>query len=91
MAWFLVQTVYDQGKYAEVRPRHREYLAKLAAEGTVAVAGPFADDSGGVFLIQAEDADSLQAVLDADPYVVEGALESFTVREFKPTLGAWVQ
>ncbi|MDQ0378454.1 YciI family protein [Amycolatopsis thermophila] len=91
MAWFLVQTVYNQEKYAAVRPRHREYLAKLAADGTLAVAGPFADDSGGAFLIQAADADALQEILDADPYVVEGALESFTVREFNPTLGAWVQ
>ncbi|GAB3585958.1 YciI family protein [Amycolatopsis endophytica] len=91
MAWFLVQTVYDQEKYGAVRPRHREYLSKLASDGTVAVAGPFADDTGGAILIQAEDADALQAILDADPYVVEGALDGFTVREFKPALGAWVQ
>jgi uncharacterized protein YciI len=69
MAWFLVQTVYNQEKYGAVRPRHREYLSKLTAE----------------------DTDALQVLLDADPYVVEGALDGFTVREFKPTLGAWVQ
>jgi len=91
MAWFLVQTVYNREKFAEVRPRHREYLQKLSAEGTVAVAGPFADDSGGTILVQAENTDALQRILDADPYVAEGALESFTVREFKPALGAWVQ
>ncbi|NIH86514.1 YciI family protein [Amycolatopsis granulosa] len=91
MAWFLVQTVYDQGKYAEVRPRHREYLKKLADKGTVAVAGPFTDDTGGAYLMQAANADTLQELLDADPYIAEGALESYTVREINPTLGAWLQ
>lgn len=90
MAWFLVETRYHQDKYGAVRPRHREYLAKLAEDGTVAVAGPFADDSGGVTLIQAEDSEALQTVLDADPYHLEGALESRTVREYKPVLGSWL-
>jgi uncharacterized protein YciI len=91
MAWFLVETRYRQDKVGDVRPRHREYLAKLAEDGSVAVAGPLGDDSGGVMLIQAEDAAALQAVLDTDPYHLEGALESRTVREYKPVLGAWVQ
>jgi len=91
MAWFLVQTVYNQEKYAEVRPRHREFLQKLAADGVVGVGGPFGDDSGGAMLIQAEDEAALRKVLDTDPYIVEGALTDFTVQEFKPVLGSWVQ
>lgn len=91
MAWFLVETRYRQDRYGAVRPRHREYLAELAKAGTVAVAGPLGDGSGGVILIQAEDADALQPVLDADPYHLEDALEERTVREFNPVLGAWVK
>lgn len=90
MAWFVVETRYRKDKYGAVRPRHREYLAKLAEDGTVAVAGPFGDDSGAVILIQAEDREALQTVLDEDPYHLEDALESRTAREFTPTMGAWL-
>jgi uncharacterized protein YciI len=90
MAWFFVEIRYVQEKYAEVRPRHREFLAKLAAAGTVAVAGPLADGSGGVTLYQAEDEAALQEIIDQDPYHLEGAIAERTVRGFKPTIGAWV-
>jgi hypothetical protein len=91
MAWFLVEVRYVPDKYGEVRPRHREYLKKLTADGTVAVAGPLGDDSGGVTLMRADDAEALQKIIDTDPYYLEGAIAERTVREFKPVLGAWVQ
>ncbi|GAA5163640.1 MULTISPECIES: YciI family protein [Amycolatopsis] len=90
MAWFLVETRYVQEKFRDVRPRHREYLGQLADQGVVAVAGPFADESGGVFLVRADDEEAVTKLLDADPYSLEGALEERRVREFKPVLGAWV-
>jgi uncharacterized protein len=91
MTWFLVESRYVQDKYGEVRPRHREYLQKLAEEGVCALAGPFGDESGGVIVYQAEDAEALQKIIDADPYHLEGAIAERIVREFKPVLGAWVQ
>ncbi|GAB2978462.1 YciI family protein [Amycolatopsis acidiphila] len=91
MTWFLVETRYVPEKYGEVRPRHREYLRELAENGTVAVAGPLGDDSGGVILMQAEDESALEKILDADPYHLEGALAQRTVREYKPVMGTWVK
>lgn len=90
MTWFLVETRYVPEKYGEVRPRHREWLGGLAEAGTVAVAGPLGDDSGGVLVIQGEDRDAVEQLLDADPYHLEGALAQRTVREYKPVMGAWV-
>ncbi|SFA76386.1 hypothetical protein SAMN05216266_101289 [Amycolatopsis marina] len=90
MAWFVVEIRYVQDKFAEVRPRHRDYLEDLAEQGVIAVAGPLADGTGGMFLCQAEDREALQAVIDADPYHIEGAIEERTVREFTPLIGAWV-
>jgi uncharacterized protein len=90
MAWFLVEVRYVQDRFAQVRPAHREFLKKLADEGVVAVAGPIGDDEGGLSLYQAENAEALQKIIDADPYYVEGAIEERTVREFKPVIGAWV-
>ena len=90
MAWYLVEIRYVQEKLAEVRPRHREFLNRLVAAGTVAIAGPFADNTGGVVLYQAADAESLQELLDQDPYAIEGVIAERTVREFNPVLGAWL-
>jgi uncharacterized protein YciI len=90
MAWFLVETRYEPEKYGAVRPRHREYLRKLADDGTVAVAGPLGDGTGGVILMQADDLEALSKIIDADPYHLEGALAERTVREYTPVLGAWV-
>jgi len=90
MAWFLVEIRYIPEKFAAARPAHRQFLRKLADEGTVAVAGPIGDDEGGLALYQAEDEQALQQIIDADPYHLEGAIAERTVRPFNPVIGAWV-
>ena len=90
MAWYLVEIRYVQEKLEEVRPRHREFLAQLVSEGILAIAGPLADNTGGVMLYQAADRDSLQSLLDRDPYATEGVIAERTVREYKPVLGSWL-
>lgn len=90
MAWFLVEIRYVQEKLDAVRPKHREFLAKLADEGVVAVAGPLGDNTGGITLYQADDEAALKEIIDLDPYFLEGVIAERTVREFKPVIGAWV-
>jgi uncharacterized protein YciI len=90
MAWYLVEITYVQEKMPEVRPRHREFLRNLAAEGRVAVAGPLGDGTGGITLYQADDEAHLQETIGKDPYYLEGVVAERTIREFKPVIGAWV-
>ncbi|WP_033290023.1 YciI family protein [Amycolatopsis jejuensis] len=90
MAWYLVEIRYVQEKLADVRPRHRAYISDHAAQGNVAVAGPLADDTGGLVLWQADDEAALTKLIDNDPYYLEGVVAERSVREFRPTLGAWV-
>ncbi|WP_026455512.1 YciI family protein [Saccharomonospora iraqiensis] len=90
MPWFVVEQRYVPEKYADVRPRHREYLSTLAEQGVVALAGPLDGDTGGMALYQATDREHLQNIIDADPYYVEGAVAERTVRDFKPVLGSWL-
>ncbi|HEV7976741.1 YciI family protein [Amycolatopsis sp.] len=90
MAWFLVEIRYVQEKYGAVRPAHREFLQKHADAGTVLVAGPLTDETGGVTLYQAEDEAALYEIINQDPYHLEGAVAERTVRGFKPTIGSWV-
>ncbi|WP_370945614.1 YciI family protein [Amycolatopsis sp. cg5] len=90
MAWFFVEIRYVQEKFGEVRPRHREFLTKLADDGVVAVAGPLTDGTGGVTLYQAEDETALLDIINQDPYYLEGAVAERTIRGFNPVIGAWV-
>ncbi|MBN9746297.1 MULTISPECIES: YciI family protein [Amycolatopsis] len=90
MAWYLVEIRYVQEKLADVRPRHRDYLKEHVEAGRVAVAGPLADNSGGLVLWQAEDEAALAELIDNDPYALEGVVAERSVREFKPLLGDWV-
>ncbi|HUQ57696.1 YciI family protein [Lentzea sp.] len=90
MAWFLVEITYVQEKLQEVRPRHREFLGALAAQGRVAVAGPLGDGTGGITLYQADDEAHLAETIAQDPYYLEGVIAERTIREFKPVIGAWV-
>lgn len=90
MSWYIVENRYVLEKFREVRPRHRDYLLALAEQGRVAVAGPMADNTGGLALFRADDLDDLHKMIDADPYYTEGAVAERTVREFIPVLGSWV-
>ncbi|MFE6617344.1 YciI family protein [Amycolatopsis sp. NPDC057786] len=90
MAWFLVEITYVQEKLADVRPRHREFLSRLADQGVVALGGPLGDGSGGISMYQAADEAALMEIIDQDPYHLEGVVAKRTVREFKPVIGSWI-
>lgn len=90
MALFAVELVYGDDREARlaVRPKHREYLRGLAADGIVRVAGPWADDTGALIVYQVADQDELRDVLAADPYTAAQVVASTTIREWNPVTGA---
>jgi uncharacterized protein YciI len=92
MAWYTVDTTYiqDAGKLGEVRPVHRDYLRTLVAGGSVLVAGPWADDTGGFVIYQVDDRDHLDRLLADDPYTTEGVAAGRVIKEWKISLGAWL-
>ena len=51
---------------------HGRHMLKLYAQGSMKIAGPFGDDSGGAALIEAPDDNSARALIDADPGVTSG-------------------
>lgn len=63
-----IVTFGDEAARLEVRPRHREYLQGLLAEGKLHVSGPWADDSGALIIYEADDEAEARALLAADPY-----------------------
>jgi uncharacterized protein YciI len=75
--------VSDEGTVSRIRPRHREYMGQLLAEGKLVAGGPFMDGSGALFIYEADSLDAAAAMVSADPYLTEGAFASYEVRPWK--------
>ncbi len=92
MAWYTVDTTYvdDREKLLQVRPTHRAYLAGLVEQGSVLVAGPWADDTGGFVVYQVTDRAQLDQLLADDPYTLEGVSAGRAIKEWRITMGAWL-
>ncbi len=89
MALYALEYRYtDPGIRARVRPQHLAYLRSLLEDGTLVMAGPWADGSGALVLFHAEDDDQASSIVDADPYTVEGATTDRRLREWTVVLPA---
>jgi uncharacterized protein len=85
--FILTYGYHDTPQRAERRPEHLEHLAKLKADGSLVLAGPLADLSGGVIVLAAADAAAAQALVDEDPYTRHDVTKDRELREWKITVG----
>ncbi len=65
-----------------VVPQHQQYLADLREQGRNEMSGPFGDQSGGAYLLRAEDLAEAQAIARRDPAHVSGGWD-VTVHEWQ--------
>ena len=94
MRFFILD--YRRGpNWREGAPLHRQelhghlrHLARLHAEGTLVMAGPFRDSAGGLAIVQTESVADAEAMGAADPGVTLGVLV-VSVSEWRPI--AWDQ
>lgn len=70
-------------KRPQYRPAHLEHLRPLAAAGRVVLAGPFADGSGSLIIVEAESRAAVWEMVERDPYVVHGVFDRVEVRPFR--------
>jgi uncharacterized protein YciI len=61
---------------------HMAFLDALRGNGTVERSGPFADSSGGAYLLRAADAAAAQAIVQSDPAHTSGGWD-ITVHEWQ--------
>jgi uncharacterized protein len=79
----------DDERRLAARPAHRERLAGLRAEGRLAVAGPWADDSGAL-LVFTTDERGVREIIDADPYYRTPGVRVVALRPWTPIVGGVV-
>ena len=59
---------------------HREYLRQFLENEQLRAAGPFADDEGALWVLEAETAEAAEEIVKGDPYVEAGAIVSWKIR-----------
>ncbi len=67
MKRFLVTVMRNPGFDAGLIPAHAAFLEDLRKRECLEMAGPFADASGGAYLLLAEDMPAAEATAFADP------------------------
>ncbi|MBU2664468.1 hypothetical protein KOI35_13275 [Actinoplanes bogorensis] len=68
------------------RPAHRAVLTALHEDGRLRMAGPFADDSGALIVLDVAGRDELDALLAADPYFATPGVTVVRTQEWAPFL-----
>jgi len=72
----------DKSRLATVRPAHWEYDRTLESAGKLALAGPFANDEGGLFVYNAVRREEAISYLKQDPFAVEGVFADYELLEW---------
>ena len=71
------------------RPAHFEHARAAQARGELVLGGPFADPSdGAVLLFTGEERTVADGFAQADPYVRNGVVTAWRVREWTTVVGA---
>jgi uncharacterized protein YciI len=89
MSLFLLEYRYaDMDARARARTEHLDYMNGLQAEGTVVMAGPLADSSGAVVLLDVADEAAVQDVIAGDPYTRDHASADHRIRAWNVIIPA---
>lgn len=75
--------VSDLSHVERVAPAHRSYVRTIRTNGKLIMAGPFAGDSGALFIYRAHSKDEALALVLEDPYHAEGVFETYALSEWR--------
>jgi uncharacterized protein YciI len=84
--WIVELAFTDEPERLAARPAHRALLTKLHEAGVVRMAGPLADDSGAVIVLDLPDGAAVDDLLAADPYFTTPGVTVRHTRRWEPFL-----
>jgi len=86
--WIVELAFGDNPDRLAARPAHRELLAAQHAAGSVRMAGPFADDSGALLVLDLPDRKAVDDFLAEDPYYTTPGVIIRAIREWTTVVGS---
>ena len=81
----------DKEKVKVLHQAHREYLRKFLENGQLIAAGPFADDAGALWVLDAETAEQADQIVKDDPYTAAGVIVSWKIRHIAYWSAQWAK
>jgi uncharacterized protein YciI len=72
----------DKSKLEAARPAHWAYDQALEGADKLALAGPFANDEGGLFVYNAPDRDEAMSYVEQDPFSLDGVYADYELLEW---------
>ena len=84
--WIVEVEFTDAVERLDARPAHRKLLTELHESGVVRMAGPLADDTGAVIVVNLPDRESVARFLADDPYFTTPGVTVAQVRQWLPFL-----
>jgi uncharacterized protein len=84
--WIVELAFGDNPDRLEARPAHRKLLVEQHAAGAVKMAGPFADDSGALLVLDLPDQQAVDDFLAGDPYYTTPGVIIRVIREWTPVV-----
>ena len=76
----IIEYAPDAERVQSLHPAHRDYLRRFLENGQLRAAGPFADDAGALWVLDAESAEAAEQIVQGDPYVAAGVIASWKIR-----------
>ena len=70
----------DKDRLKATHAAHRVYLRTFLENGQLRAAGPFADDAGALWVLDANSAEMADEIVKGDPFVEAGVISSWTIR-----------
>ncbi len=92
MAFYVIEYRYNpdlRNLVNDFRPAHRTYLRDLKNQGKLVSSGFFRDAEydGAMLIVHADSAQEALALLDQDPFSLNGLIEDVAARQWIPTIG----
>jgi uncharacterized protein YciI len=81
--WIIELAFTGETARLAARPAHRARLTELHRAGTVAMAGPYADESGALIVADVPDRAAVSDLLAADPYFSTPGVRVAQVRQWR--------
>ena len=69
---YLILTLRTPRFQISIVEQHRQFLDRLRVEGKIELAGPFTDQSGGAYILNAETFEEAKAIAHQDPVFTTG-------------------
>lgn len=78
----ILEYVQDKEKLKATWAVHRVYLRGFLESGRLRAAGPFADESGALWVLEVDTIEEGEEIVRGDPFVAAGVCMSWKIRSF---------